>query len=269
MGQRTWTFMIYLNDVEEGGETEFTEIGEVFTPQKGRAVIWNSLLPDGTPNYHSMHKGSPVIKGEKAIITKWFRMNSNLSPDVAPLRNCKEENEYIPNYTKKGFSKEKLPSEIFDMIKNFYQEEANEQEESVPGFITSQDGSQSSSIKELPLEMRNNLHIQMKSLMESWAGIPLEPTYVYGIRTYYRNAELRNHRDRKETHIISAILNIDQQGMDEDWPLVIEDNYYRVYNITMQPGEVVFYEGGRLQHGRPYPLKGDKYANVFVHYKPQ
>ena len=28
-GQRTYTFMIYLNDVEEGGETEFPELNLV------------------------------------------------------------------------------------------------------------------------------------------------------------------------------------------------------------------------------------------------
>jgi len=33
-GQRTWTCMVYLNDVEEGGETEFPRLGLKFTPEK-------------------------------------------------------------------------------------------------------------------------------------------------------------------------------------------------------------------------------------------
>ena len=72
-GQRTWTFMIYLNDVEGGGATEFVKIGKKVYPQQGRAVIWNNLHPDGTPNPLTMHRGMPVTAGEKYIVTKWFR----------------------------------------------------------------------------------------------------------------------------------------------------------------------------------------------------
>lgn len=73
MGQRTWTFMVYLNSTPKGGETHFTEIDEVFTPQRGTAVIWNNLFADGKPNRATMHHGCPVHEGEKYIITKWFR----------------------------------------------------------------------------------------------------------------------------------------------------------------------------------------------------
>jgi prolyl 4-hydroxylase len=73
LGQRTWTFMIYLNDVEEGGETAFVNVGLVIPPKQGMAVLWNNLKPDGTPNYDTLHHGTPVKAGYKAIITKWFR----------------------------------------------------------------------------------------------------------------------------------------------------------------------------------------------------
>ena len=72
-GQRTWTFMIYLNDVEAGGETAFVNVGLVIPPKTGMAVLWNNLRADGTPNYDTMHHGTPVKAGYKAIITKWFR----------------------------------------------------------------------------------------------------------------------------------------------------------------------------------------------------
>jgi prolyl 4-hydroxylase len=73
LGQRTWTFMIYLNDVEAGGETAFVNVGLSIPPKTGMAVLWNNLRPDGTPNYDTMHHGTPVKAGYKAIITKWFR----------------------------------------------------------------------------------------------------------------------------------------------------------------------------------------------------
>lgn len=73
MGQRTWTFMVYLNNTPKGGATYFTEADEMFYPVKGRAVIWNNLLEDGTTNPLTKHHGMPVEEGSKLIITKWFR----------------------------------------------------------------------------------------------------------------------------------------------------------------------------------------------------
>lgn len=72
-GQRTITAMAYLNDVEEGGETAFTELGIAVRPRRGALLIWNNNLPDGTPNENTMHAGVPVTKGVKYIITKWYR----------------------------------------------------------------------------------------------------------------------------------------------------------------------------------------------------
>lgn len=72
-GQRTWTFMVYLNEGMKGGGTKFFAIDKVFMPRKGMAVVWNNLLPDGRPNYDTLHSGLPVEEGHKIIITKWFR----------------------------------------------------------------------------------------------------------------------------------------------------------------------------------------------------
>lgn len=73
LGQRTWTFMIYLNDVEEGGGTRFRRLEKTIMPEKGKAVIWNNLNPDGSVNPYTIHHGMKVRKGSKYIITKWFR----------------------------------------------------------------------------------------------------------------------------------------------------------------------------------------------------
>ena len=71
-GQRTWTFMVYLNDVKKGGETRFVNLKQNVYPKKGTAVVWCNIKEDGTPDKMTLHQGSPVIKGEKWIITKWF-----------------------------------------------------------------------------------------------------------------------------------------------------------------------------------------------------
>ncbi|MBE1299936.1 MAG: hypothetical protein GJ680_08545 [Alteromonadaceae bacterium] len=72
-GQRTWTFMLYLNDACTGGQTRFTKMDKEFSPKLGRALIWNNLYPNGMPNPNTEHQSIPVETGEKFIITKWFR----------------------------------------------------------------------------------------------------------------------------------------------------------------------------------------------------
>lgn len=72
-GQRSWTAMAYLNDVDEGGVTEFTRIGATVTPERGLLLVWNNATPDGLPNHDTMHAACPVIKGAKYVVTKWFR----------------------------------------------------------------------------------------------------------------------------------------------------------------------------------------------------
>lgn len=72
-GQRTWTAMIYLNDVEEGGATWFPQAGIKVAPRRGLLLAWNNMKPDGEPNDLTIHEGMPVVVGVKYIITKWFR----------------------------------------------------------------------------------------------------------------------------------------------------------------------------------------------------
>lgn len=72
-GQRSWTAMAYLNDVEAGGATLFTELGVQIEPRRGALLIWNNALPDGRPNESTLHAGMPVVRGAKYVITKWYR----------------------------------------------------------------------------------------------------------------------------------------------------------------------------------------------------
>ena len=78
-GQRTWTAMIYLNDVEEGGATWFPQAGIRIAPKRGLLLAWNNMKADGSPNELTLHEGMPVVAGVKYIITKWFREGNWIS----------------------------------------------------------------------------------------------------------------------------------------------------------------------------------------------
>lgn len=64
---RSMVFSVYLNDVEEGGETEFLHFSKRVKPKKGRIVIW----PAGFPY---VHRGNPPLSGKKYIVTSWMML---------------------------------------------------------------------------------------------------------------------------------------------------------------------------------------------------
>lgn len=116
-------------------------------------------------------------------------------------------------------------------------------------------------------EFNQRLLRELKPLHEEWSGMALKESRCYGIRVYQPGSYLYNHVDRSETHIISSTICV-AHHLSKHWPLYIEDIDGHPYEISMEPGEMVFYEGAKLMHGRPYPLEGRFYAGMFVHYAP-
>ena len=66
--RRMGVYLMYLNDVEEGGETEFLYLSQRIKPKKGRLLIW-------PPNFPWTHRGNPPLSGEKYIMTGWMEFN--------------------------------------------------------------------------------------------------------------------------------------------------------------------------------------------------
>jgi hypothetical protein len=61
-------FLYYLNDVEEGGETEFFYQGIKTKPKKGSLVIF----PAG---FTHTHKGNVPFSDDKYVVTSWLMYN--------------------------------------------------------------------------------------------------------------------------------------------------------------------------------------------------
>ena len=175
----------------------------------------------------------------------------------------------IPKYTGIGFKKDMLDSSLHQKILGFYQKNSDSlQIENVAGgYIETEGAGSASHTIEMPNELRDEVHQSLLQKAESWSGIKLLPTYVYGVRIYNRGAILKPHRDREETHIIGVIINIDQK-VDVPWGLEIDDHKSKNHEIFLSPGEVIFYESATLDHGRPAPLNGEKFVNVFCHFMP-
>lgn len=72
-GQRIATFLIYLNEDYEGGETAFPAIGLRYRGRTGNALFWANLDREGKPDPLTLHAGLPPTSGEKWIFSQWIR----------------------------------------------------------------------------------------------------------------------------------------------------------------------------------------------------
>lgn len=72
-GQRVSTLIVYLNDVEAGGETVFPKLAWSVVPKLGHGVYFEYLNARGELDEGSLHGGNPVRSGEKWVLTKWMR----------------------------------------------------------------------------------------------------------------------------------------------------------------------------------------------------
>ena len=82
-GQRVITFLMYLSDVQEGGETAYPLVGKKIQPRKGMGATHFNCLPSGEVDEMSLHAGLQVKKGEKWFARKVIRERSMFEPVAA------------------------------------------------------------------------------------------------------------------------------------------------------------------------------------------
>lgn len=285
-GQRTYTCMIYLNDVEAGGETDFPQINKTFSPIKGTAVIWKNSNGTGSENPASIHAGLPVIEGKKMIITKWYRerkwdmnedtrLKEELEKQAVPavVEKTFSSKSDLPKLSELGFKVVKVPTNTWRLIQEAYKLLENvktaENWEGITNFIHDKDGN-------APVEIYNmdNCHRikeiiaeELQPIHEEFIGYKekIKPKWIYGIRSYKRGAILENHTDTLQTHHISSIVIVDKK-VDRDWPLDIQDHKGRWHKVYAEPGDMILYESATNLHGRMEPFEGEYFRNFFLHY---
>jgi prolyl 4-hydroxylase len=71
--QRVLTFLVYLNDDYEGGETEFLTTGLRVKGKKGDGLLFRNADASGSPDPSAQHAGLPVAAGEKYLASRWIR----------------------------------------------------------------------------------------------------------------------------------------------------------------------------------------------------
>lgn len=77
-GQRTGTFLIYLNEGYGAGETEFPVLKQKVKGRKGDALYWRNVMDDGASDVRTWHAGTPPTSGEKWVLSQWMRSKPQL-----------------------------------------------------------------------------------------------------------------------------------------------------------------------------------------------
>ena len=95
-GQRVGTVILYLNNVENGGETFFPLLRIIEQPKTGKMIYFKYDYSDEI-NFKTSHKGMSVIDDEKWIATVWIRESSRTQcPDnlILPDKTIINDVEY-------------------------------------------------------------------------------------------------------------------------------------------------------------------------------
>lgn len=180
------------------------------------------------------------------------------------------------NYTDIGFKKIKTPKPLWDMLSEFWAKNKDNQsnENWPPGNTytnhwhapTRVANIENTRLRGGGYDLKQKLWDAAKSTIEEWTNQELVQCSLYGIRIYTRGSMLNSHVDRLPL-VSSAIINVDSD-VEEPWPLEVIGHDGRAHNVTMEPGDMVLYESHSIIHGRPFPLKGNYVANLFVHFEP-
>jgi prolyl 4-hydroxylase len=72
-GQRSATFLIYLNAGYQGGATQFPRLSWQYRGGCGDALLFSNVDANGAPDYDTIHAGMPPTSGEKWVLSQWLR----------------------------------------------------------------------------------------------------------------------------------------------------------------------------------------------------
>ena len=172
------------------------------------------------------------------------------------------QSDYLPRLSSAGFEIRPTPKPVQDTLVGLYalRSGSSSSEGSDPQFHSGDPRFVDAS------DVGADILRLLQPIHEEFAGVALEPSAAYGLRDYQRGNTLRMHVDRVATHIVSSVLQV-AQDVDAPWPLTVRcaGADHQVY---LEPGQMVLYEGAACAHGRPEPLNGRSFVNLFVHYKP-
>mmetsp|Transcript_38006 Transcript_38006/g.38687 ORF Transcript_38006/g.38687 Transcript_38006/m.38687 type:complete len:547 (+) Transcript_38006:229-1869(+) len=260
----------FWEDVKKGS-IQYAKANEK-DPNDYGVDVSTSIHHEVDPN---SHMGKRYYKSMEGCYKKYDRFSCD-STERARINMNLDQPRNQHNYTEIGFKKWTVPAGAWELLKSFWETNKNNAKnenwprgntyvnhwDSPSEMVSLEDGA----LRGAGTRLKQKIWDAVKPLLEEWTGKKLKETSMYGIRVYHRDAMLATHVDRLPL-VTSCIIQVDQE-VEEPWPVEVYDHHGKAHNVTMKPGEMVFYESHTVLHGRPFPLNGSFYANLFVHYIP-
>lgn len=211
--------------------------------------------PSSSQKINDLHTLEQRIKG--ALTTEWSK-----------------HFDVKRTFSSLGFSKGRLPNDVFASMGAFYYNNrhnvVNEEWEGKGFFVNWWEAD----VKFVPIpwKLKEMWQLRLATLVSAWSGVEVEQTSMYGLRQYEGGARLLSHVDRKPTHAVSLIVNVAQDNLANPWPVEVFDHADRLHEVTMVPGDIIYYESAKNLHSRNRPLTcregGCSFVNLFTHYRP-
>ncbi len=184
-------------------------------------------------------------------------------PELKSQRSYNEEARNRPLLTTEGFKVITLPRLSFQRLISDYKRTKN------PGNLMRENKNAFIRGESLLGEQGEYSRLAgegLRSIFEGWTGFPLIHSHIFGPRIYKRGSYLLNHADRLPLWI-SGTLTLEKSS-PEPWIITIEKQGY-IFEVDLEPGEMLLYEGLSCVHSRPYPLPYEYYVNIYFHYYPK
>lgn len=239
--------------------------------------IFNGYEEDAAHFCNSSFDSRHYIQSPLRHSEEVWRMEFDMQTEQREERNY-EQPKQLPHFTNVGFQVAAIPEDLYKLLQDFYAATRLKSRPEDHGvFDPNLSGRQSDTwLSPVPGRLEKRLTNTLRPILASWTGHKeedLEKTAIYGLRLYHNGSILHMHVDRKETHVISAILEVGHllmkdQTTQTNWPLRIFDHSGQEHLIPNSPGQMILYESSTCPHGRPNPFVGREMANIFVHFKP-
>mmetsp|Transcript_302 Transcript_302/g.571 ORF Transcript_302/g.571 Transcript_302/m.571 type:complete len:488 (-) Transcript_302:1111-2574(-) len=183
----------------------------------------------------------------------------------------------MKNYTQLGYEKVATPTKLVEALKHFWKTQQHQHKPLKSKFEVGSTYMNHWTYNHLfrmniDDEKYSSKHLrpliwdETKPILEKWAGEELSPSSLFGVQIF-TGKNVLPHRLDTLPFVINAIIHVADE-VDEPWPIEVYGHDGKAQNVTLEAGSMLLYEGQSVIIGRPYPMKGQYQAEIFVSFEP-
>lgn len=203
----TLTTLLFFRSLDSNVTRKLSEDGSyIYTAfdSASWAITSKSLSPILGTDKQSLYDNY-IVQCNEAITKENDDKGKTTAPDVCTvmdetrLKMNANQPKSVFNYTKDGYTKTRVPSDLFDLIKEFFNKNrhlAKIEWQSHTVYHNAWIAPPTMVGLNKDKTLINQIQEQIKPILEEWTGQHLSPVSTYGIRMYHNGSILAPHVDR-------------------------------------------------------------------------